>query len=105
MEYRSIYITAGDEPEARKISQALVSEKLVACVNYFPIKSIYWWDQKIEEAGEIALMAKTRADLVEKVIRRVKELHSYQVPCVESWVIENGNPEYLEWIKESTEQK
>jgi periplasmic divalent cation tolerance protein len=103
MDYRSIYITAKDESEARKIAQALVSEKLAACVNYFPIKSVYRWNEKIEEAGETALIAKTRAELVERVIRRVKELHSYQVPCVESWAIENGNPEYLEWIKESTE--
>jgi periplasmic divalent cation tolerance protein len=72
-------------------------------VNYFPVQSIYRWKGKIEDASEIALIAKTRAELVESVTRRVKELHSYQVPCVESWVIENGNPEYLEWIKESTE--
>ena len=103
MEYRSIYMTSKDEAEAKKISQCLTGEKLVACVNYFPIKSIYWWKGEVEESQEIALIAKTRVELVDRVIERVKQLHSYEVPCVVSWIIEKGNPEYLEWIKESTE--
>jgi periplasmic divalent cation tolerance protein len=102
MEYRSIYITAKDEEEARKIGRTLVEERLVACINFFPIQSIYWWKSKVEEAGEIAIIAKTRADLVDRLIPRVKELHSYEVPCVVSWIIEKGNPDYLEWIKGAT---
>ena len=103
MKYRSIYITAKDEAEACRIGRALVKEKLAACVNYFPIKSIYRWEGEIEEAAEAAMIAKTREELVESLIRRVKELHSYEVPCVVSWIIEKGNPDYLAWIKESTE--
>jgi periplasmic divalent cation tolerance protein len=103
MEFRSIYITIKDETEAKNISQILLREKLVACVNYFPVKSIYRWKGDIEEAGEIALIAKTRAELVDKVIARVKQLHSYSVPCVVSWIIDKVNPDYLDWIKESTE--
>jgi periplasmic divalent cation tolerance protein len=102
MEYRSVYITAHDETEARKIGQALVREKLVACVNYFPIKSIYWWKEQVEDTAEFALVAKTRAELMDKVIRRVKELHSYEIPCVVSWRIEEGNPAFLKWIEDST---
>ena len=103
MQYRSVYITAKDEAEARKIGQALVQEKLAACVNYFPIKSIYRWKGKVEESGEVALIAKTRAELVDRVIQMVKELHSYEIPCTESWIIEKGDPDCLAWIKESTE--
>lgn len=104
MEYRSIYITAKDETEARKLGRALVGERLAACVNYFPIQSIFRWEGSIEESEETALIAKTRAELVEKVIQRVKELHSYEVPCTVSWIIENGNQDFLAWITESTEQ-
>jgi periplasmic divalent cation tolerance protein len=103
MECRSIYITTRDETEAKKISQILILEKLVACVNYFPIKSIYRWKANIEETSEFALIAKTRAELADKAIKRVKELHSYEVPCVVSWIIDKGNSEYLDWIKESTQ--
>jgi periplasmic divalent cation tolerance protein len=104
MEYRSIYITVRDEAEAKKLGQILVWEKLVACINYFPIKSIYWWKGDVEEAKEVAVIAKTRAELVDKLIERVKQLHSYSVPCVVSWIIDKGNPDYLDWIRESTEQ-
>ena len=102
--YRSIYITARDAAEAEKIGRALVNEKLVACVNYFPVKSIYRWKGKIEEEGEVALIAKTRAARVERLIERVKELHSYEVPCVVSWPIEKGNPDFLEWVEKETEE-
>ena len=102
--YRSIYIVAKDEAEAKKLTQFLIGEKLVACVNYSPIKSTYWWKGQVEEAKEVAMIAKTREELVDRVIERVKQLHSYEVPCVVSWSIEKGNPDYLEWIKESTEQ-
>jgi periplasmic divalent cation tolerance protein len=104
MEYRSIYITAKDKNEALKIGRILVGEKLVACVNYFPVHSIYRWQGKIEESGEVAIIAKTRDELVDRIINRVKQIHSYEVPCIVSWIIERGNPDYLEWIRESTEQ-
>jgi periplasmic divalent cation tolerance protein len=104
MEYRSIYITAKDDAEARKIGEILVWERLVACVNLFPIKSIYWWKGDVQDGKEVAIIAKTRAELVDRVIARVKQVHSYEIPCVVSWIIEKANPDYLEWIKESTEQ-
>ena len=104
MEYRSVYITAKDEAEARKMGEILVCERLVACVNFFPIKSIYWWKGDVQDGKEVAIIVKTRAELVDSVIVRVKQVHSYEVPCVVSWIIEKGNPDYLEWIKESTEK-
>ena len=103
MEYRSIYITAKDEPEAQRLAKTLVWEKLGACANYFPVKSVYWWEGQVQEAGEIAIIAKTRADLVDRVIQRVRELHSYQVPCIESWIIEKANKSCLDWIDQSVE--
>jgi periplasmic divalent cation tolerance protein len=103
MEYRSIYITVKDEAEAKKIGEILVWGKLAACVNYFPIKSIYWWKGEVEDGREVAIIAKTRAELVDRLIEQIKQLHSNKVPCIVAWPIEKGNPEYLDWIRESTE--
>jgi len=97
-----VYITAGDEAEARKIGRTLVEEKLAACVNILPIQSIYRWQGVIEEEGEMAMLVKTRAELADRVIERVKELHSYEVPDIVSLPIEKGNPDYLQWLGEST---
>jgi len=102
MQYYSIYITTKDEDEARKIGKTLVEEKLAACVNIHPMKSIYRWQGNIEEEGEVAMFVKTKARLADEVIARVKELHSYEVPCIVSLPIAKGNPDYLKWIGEST---
>ncbi len=102
MQYCSIYITAGDEDEARRIGRILVEEKLAACVNILPIKSIYRWEENIAEDSEVTMFVKTRAELADQVIERVKELHSYEVPCIVSLPIIKGNPDYLKWIEEST---
>ena len=102
MEYYSIYITTKDEAEARKIGKTLIEEKLAACANIHPINSIYWWEGKIVEDSEIAMLVKTKAELVDEVITRVKELHSYEVPCIVSLPIEKGYPDFLKWISQST---
>jgi len=102
MKYCSIYITTGTKEEARKIGKALVNERLVACANILPAESIFLWQGNVEEEAEAVMFVKTRDELADKVINRVKELHSYEVPCIVSFSIESGNPEYLEWIGEST---
>ena len=102
MQYYSIYITTKDEEEAKRIGQALVEEKLAACINIHPIKSIYRWEGKIHKTEETAMFVKTRAELADKVIQRAKELHSYEVPCIISLPIAQGNPDFLAWITEST---
>ncbi|MBI2851219.1 MAG: divalent-cation tolerance protein CutA [Chloroflexi bacterium] len=104
MEYCSVYVTTATEDEAHKIGRALVEERLAACANILPIKSIYRWQGKIEETGEAAMFLKTRSELVDEVINRVKQLHSYEVPCIVSFPIEKANPDYLKWIEESTEK-
>jgi len=103
MATRFLYVTAANAEQARTIGEALVAERLVACVNILaPMASIYWWQGQIQRDTEAVLIAKTRAELVEAVIARVKALHSYTVPCVVSLAIEAGNPAFLEWIGEET---
>jgi periplasmic divalent cation tolerance protein len=103
MEYASVYATFGSEYDAAKIGRELVKARLAACVNYFPVKSIYRWKEEIEDSEETAMIVKTRSDLVDDLIKKVKYLHPYEVSCIVSMSIEKGNPEYLEWIRESTE--
>ena len=102
MRYYLVYITTKDEEEAKKIGRALVAEKLVACVNIIPgMKSIYRWEGKIDRGEETVVIAKTAEDAAEKVVSRVKEVHSYSCPCAVIVPITGGNPEYLQWIGEN----
>lgn len=99
-----IYITAGSLDEARKIGRALVDDRLAACANIFPITSIYRWHGKVEEGYEFGIFIKTRKSKIKEVEKRVKQLHSYDVPCVISLDIEAGSEDYLKWIKESVQE-
>ena len=97
------YVTAGSRDEALSIGRAVVQERLAACANVLDgMTSIYWWQGALEQAGEAALILKTRAELVERLTARIKELHSYECPCVVALPIVAGNPAYLAWIAAET---
>ena len=82
---------------ASKIARELVSKRLAACVNMFPVSSVYRWNEKIEEDNEIAMLVKTDFSRFEEITRLVKSLHTYEMPAIEFWEIE-GDREYLNWI-------
>jgi periplasmic divalent cation tolerance protein len=106
MDYRTVFVTTAGDDEARRIGRVLLEERLVACVNIVDrIRSLYWWREAIQEDEEAAFVAKTRAELVERVIARVQELHSYECPCVVSWPIMDGNPSFLQWIADTTDER
>lgn len=94
-----IYITTPDNDEAVRIARTLVEERLVACANVLaPIRSFYWWEGQVQDDGEVPLVAKTTRRLVDDVIRRVQELHSYSVPAILALPIITGNQSYLDWV-------
>lgn len=96
------FIMASGE-EAEKIAKLLVEKKLAACVNIIPkVKSIYRWEGRICNESESLLIAKTKTLLVHELIKEVKEHHSYKVPEIISIPINDGNPDYLDWLKSET---
>ena len=98
------YIPVPSRDEALAIGRTVVEERLAACANVLDgVSSIYWWQGALEQAGEAALILKTRAELVERLTGRIRELHSYECPCVVALPIAAGNPDYLDWIANETE--
>lgn len=98
-----ILITASSMEEGTKIAQTLVAEHLVACVNCVPgVRSFFFWEGKAQDAAEVLLVCKSRMALMDKVIERVRSLHSYTVPEIIALPIVAGLPEYLAWVNEST---
>lgn len=101
-----IYITVPGEEEAQRIGQALVEDKLAACVNILPgMRSIYRWQGAIDTAEETVLIAKSTGDLVAQLTERVKSLHSYSCPCVVALPIADGNADFLSWIETETRRQ
>ncbi|CAN0334638.1 unnamed protein product [Discosporangium mesarthrocarpum] len=102
-EIRLIYITTDGPEEARIIGRALVEARLAACANILdPMTSIFRWDGKVQEGRETVLITKTAAALVDALTEKVRDLHSYDCPCIVALPVDGGNPAFLEWIAAET---
>ncbi len=98
---RIIYITTRNAGEAKKISSHLLKKKLVACVNIFPIESMYWFEGMIQEDVEFVVLAKTLDNNFKKVEKEVVDMHSYDTPAIYSWMPDKVNKKYDDWVKKS----
>ena len=96
------YITASNKKEAGQISKKLLDKKLIACSNVISnVNSYFVWKSKIQNSKEIIICGKTTLKNQKKIIKVVKSLHSYSVPCIIFFDIKNGNNDFLQWIKQS----
>ena len=102
-EFLLVLVTTPTVEEGERIAHILLNAKKAACINIVPaVLSRFWWQGKIDSADEALLMVKTRAPLLEELIRLVKENHSYEVPEVIALPISAGNEDYLRWLAEAT---
>ena len=98
-----VYVTAKDTEEAKRIAKTVVEARLAACANMLGrIDSVYWWEGRVCEGNEVALLLKTSAERKPELIHRIKELHSYECPCVVCLPIADGNRDFLHWIAAET---
>ena len=99
-----VYCTVPDEASARDIARLLISKKLAACCNIIPgIRSVYYWDEKLEESAEHLLLIKTLARRYEQLEKEIKMIHPYTVPEIIATPLENVSQAYLDWIIENVE--
>ncbi|OHB71152.1 MAG: hypothetical protein A2W23_00960 [Planctomycetes bacterium RBG_16_43_13] len=104
-EFIVVLVTCGKKEEAEKIAESLILERLAACVNIVPaVSSIYFWEGRICNEQELLLIIKTTTILYTRLEKRVKDLHSYEVPEIISIPLEQGSAKYLKWIKDTVEQ-
>lgn len=102
-ELRVVLLTAPDAEQAERLAHSLVEERLAACVNVVPgVRSVYRWEGRVEEAGELLLVVKTRADRTEALAARVRELHSYALPEVLELPAVGGSSAYLDWVRKES---
>ncbi|MBL4640110.1 MAG: divalent-cation tolerance protein CutA [Kordiimonadaceae bacterium] len=96
----TVYVTTESEDIAVHMATKLVKDRLVACVNVQTgVRSLYEWDGVIQLNNEVSLHMKTTTDKVEQLIAAVKEMHSYDVPCITVSPITDGNADYMDWVK------
>ncbi|MEL6578459.1 MAG: divalent-cation tolerance protein CutA [Cyanobacteria bacterium J06621_12] len=84
--------------EGQAIATKLIEAKLAACVNLFPIESIYLWQNKINQDAEYQLIIKTDLEKFAQLSAKIKTFHSYEVPEIIALPIINGSKTYLDWL-------
>jgi periplasmic divalent cation tolerance protein len=100
---RIVFCTCPDNDSASRIAEALVGERLAACVNILPaIDSVYRWQGAIERASEVQLIIKTVETRVTALIARIRALHPYELPEILAIDAAGGLPDYLEWVRAET---
>jgi periplasmic divalent cation tolerance protein len=99
MKIKLIYVTTASSDEAVRIAEAVVTERLAACANILEgVSSIFHWNGKLCREKETVLILKTTEEKAESLTARIKELHSYECPCIVILPIEGGHEPFLKWV-------
>jgi len=95
-----MYVTCQDKNEAKNIGNILLENRLCGCCNIIDrIESIYWWNEEIENDEESILIVKTKDDKIDEIISKVREIHSYENPCILALPILKASEDYKNFIE------
>jgi len=98
-----VLVMASSRKEAIRIAQAVVKEKLAACVNILsPVTSIFRWKGKVQRSRETLLIVKTTERRYPGLERLIRSLHSYEVPEIVALRIDRGLSQYTAWVEQET---
>lgn len=96
-----VYLTFPDAATAEGVADALVAERLVACVNVLPAaRSVYRWDGRVVREAEVVAWAKTTRGRLDALTAAVEARHPYDVPCVVAYPTVGGSAAYLDWVRD-----
>lgn len=101
-----VFVTARDKAEAERIAKGLLEARLIACVNILDgIKSMFWWEGKIDQSQEALLILKSQKSCFPQIVEKVKSLHSYDLPEIIALPVIEGSKDYLAWINASVQSR
>ncbi|NER78392.1 MAG: divalent-cation tolerance protein CutA [Leptolyngbya sp. SIO1D8] len=99
-EYGIVLVTVDTQETGTAIAEALVSDRLAACVNLFPVQSVYRWEGNIQQDSEWQLLIKTDLAQFTALEARLNAIHPYEVPEILALPIDQGAVPYLSWMAE-----
>jgi periplasmic divalent cation tolerance protein len=101
-----VFCTCPDAASAERIADALVTERLAACVNLLPgVASVYRWQGQVERAVEVLLLIKTSHSRLQALIERIPALHPHELPEVLAVPAGAGLPAYLDWVNDQSREE
>ncbi|WP_008318884.1 divalent-cation tolerance protein CutA [Leptolyngbya sp. PCC 6406] len=97
-DYGIVLVTIDSQAQARAIATAVINARLAACVNMFPIHSVYTWQGMVQEEEEWQLVIKTNLAYYPALEAKIHSLHPYDLPEIIALPIVQGASAYLAWI-------
>ena len=88
--------------KAKNLAKILLTQKLAACVQFLPIKSMYFWEEKICRDLEILVTIKTKSELYSSIEKIILKNHCYKIPQIIANTLNQGFQPYLSWIDSNT---
>ncbi|HMN90902.1 MAG TPA: divalent-cation tolerance protein CutA [Saprospiraceae bacterium] len=104
MTFTLLYITHSNELEAQRIVHHLLSDRLIACANIFPIQSAYWWQEAIQQDAEWVSILKTSRQRAAAAAAEAERIHPYDTPCIIQLEVQ-ANAAYVQWIEDMVSDK
>lgn len=101
-ELNIILSTCSTDKEAEKIATHLVKNKLAACVNIIPAKSVYSWEGKIHKEKEYVMIIKTNSLRSRAAMKEIKRSHSYDEPEIVLLTADEVGQNYFKWVSTVT---
>ncbi|MEM7780485.1 MAG: divalent-cation tolerance protein CutA [Pseudomonadota bacterium] len=91
-----------DIDAARSAARMMLDERLIACANIIPgIESVFVWEGEVDSSAEVAVLFKTTANKLDRLVSRLGECHPYDTPAVLGWRCDAATPEVKNWLERS----
>jgi periplasmic divalent cation tolerance protein len=98
-----VITTLPDRSSAEKLAEALVGQRVAACVNILaPCRSVYRWKDEVQHDEEHPLLIKTTAERYPALEAAIRASHPYELPEIIAVPVERGLTEYLDWVAQET---
>ncbi len=94
-----VSVTCGGEEEAVDIARDCIEKKLAACANIHPVRSIYLWQENVEDEEEWEVSLKSLQCRLYPLRKAILEKHSYDTPVILVHPLKWVNPKALLWLK------
>ena len=100
---RLVLTNLPDRASAEKLADALIEQRLAACVNILaPCRSVYRWKDAVQHDEEHPMLIKTTAERYPALEAAIRAGHPYELPEIIAVPVDQGLPQYLEWVASET---
>lgn len=98
-----IYTTIDSESKGKSMIRSLLDERLIGCGLTAKADSQYHWLGEITTDNEWVIWLKTILPLKDTAIKRLTQLHPYEIPCILHTTMK-ANTDYLTWLKQQVDR-